>query len=192
MNSKSLEIFKSKLFMTFIRPVQQSIYSVCNPQGLRFFTRLRLHNFKDYINPLCSCSLEVENALHFSLYCQHYSTFRMGLMNNVNQIFQNFSYSSKDNIVSLLLYSDSRFDDSKNIFILPASITYILERKIFDFPFSEWRINFYFSLTLILFFISSDTFHLVILFCYFICYTFYVSLFDKKISSRALLNVFLF
>ena len=84
-NSNSLEVFKSKL-LAFIRPVQRSIYNVFNPQGLKFLTRLRLglshlnehrfrHNFKDCINPLCSCSLEVENTLHFFLHCHHYSTF---------------------------------------------------------------------------------------------------------------------
>ena len=141
-NSNSLEVFKSKL-LAFIRPVQRSIYNVFNPQGLKFLTRLRLglshlnehrfrHNFKDCINPLCSCSLEVENTLHFFLHCHHYSTFRMGLMNKVNQIDENFSYLSDDNKVSLLLYGDSRFDDNKNNFILSASITYILETERFS------------------------------------------------------------
>ena len=113
-----------------------------NPQGLKFLTRLRLglshlnehrfrHNFKDCVNPLCSCSLEVENTLHF-LHCHHYSTFCMGLMNKVNQIDENFSYLSDDNKVRLLLYGDSRFDDNKNNFILSASITYILEIERFS------------------------------------------------------------
>ena len=81
-NSKSLEIFQSKL-LAFIRPIQRSIYGVFNPQGLKFLTRLHLrlnhlneqrfrHNFNDCISPLCSCSLEVENTLHFFLHCQHY------------------------------------------------------------------------------------------------------------------------
>ena len=101
-NSNLLEVFKSKL-LAFIQPVQRSIYNVFNPQGLKFLTRLRLglshlnehrfrYNFKDCINPLYSCSLEVENTLHFFLHCHHYSTFRMGLMNKVNQIDENFSY----------------------------------------------------------------------------------------------------
>ena len=72
--------------------------------------------------------LEVENTLHFFLHC-HHSTFRMGLMNKVNEIDENFSYLSDDNKVSLLLYGDSGFDDNKNDFILPASITYILETE---------------------------------------------------------------
>ena len=109
-NSNLLEVFKSKL-LAFIRPGQRSIYNVFNPQGLKFLTRLRLglshlnehrfrHNFKDCINPLCSCSLEVENTLHFFLHCHHYSIFRMGLMNKVNQIDESFSYLSDDNKVS--------------------------------------------------------------------------------------------
>ena len=52
--------------------------------------------------------------------------------------------------------------------------------------------EFLFSLNLIVLFISSNTFHLVILFSYFIYYSFYVSLFGNKISNKALLNVFYF
>ena len=74
---------------------------------------------------------EVENTLHYFLHCHHYSTFRMGLMNKVNQIDENFSYLSDDSKVNLLLYRDSRFDDNKNNFILSASSTYILETERF-------------------------------------------------------------
>ena len=129
--------------MAFIQPVQRSIYSVFNPQGLKFLTWLRLglshlkehrfrHNFKDCINPLYSCSLEVKNPLHFFLHCQHYLTFCMGLTNNVNQFDENFSYLSDVNKASLLLYGDSRFGDNRNNFILLASITYILETERFS------------------------------------------------------------
>ena len=140
LNSNSLEVFKSKL-LAFIRPVQRSVYNVFNPQNLEFLTRLRpglshlnehrfRHNFKNCINPLCSCSLEVENTLF--LYCQHYSTFCMGPMNKINLIDEDFSYLSDANKVCLLLYVDSRFDDNKNNFILSVSITYILETKRFS------------------------------------------------------------
>ena len=56
----------------------------------------------------------------------------MGLMNEVNQIDENFSYFSDGNKVSLLLYGDSRFDDNKNNFILSGSVTYILETVRFS------------------------------------------------------------
>ena len=61
-NSKSLEVIKGKL-LAFIRPVQRLIYSVFNPQGLKFLTRLHLR--LSHINPLCFYSLEVENTLSF-------------------------------------------------------------------------------------------------------------------------------
>ena len=91
------------------------------------------HRFRhNCINQLCCCSFEVENTLHFFLHCQHYWSFRMDLMNKVNQIDEHFSYLSDDNKVSLLLYGDSRFDDNKSNFILSASITYILETERFS------------------------------------------------------------
>ena len=171
--------------MAFFRPFQRSICNLFNLQGLNFLTQSRLglshlnehrfrHNLKDCINPLCSFSLEVENTLHFFLHYHHYSTFRMGPMNRVNQIDKKFSYSSDDNKVSLLLYGDSRFHDKKNNFILSASIIYILETKIFDFPLPKSCLNFHFSLTLI------DTFHfklfwLVILFTIVFTFSFLVT-----------------
>ena len=38
-NSESISIFKSKL-LSFIRPVQTSIYNIFDPNGLTFLTRL--------------------------------------------------------------------------------------------------------------------------------------------------------
>ena len=87
--------------------------------------------------------------------------------------------------VSLLFYDDSRFDDIKNEFhLLSLNYIYIRDWKIFDFLLSEWCMNFNISIILIVLFISSDSFHLVILFTnYFIYFTFYVSLLDNKISN---------
>ena len=76
------------------------------------------HNFKDCINPLSSCSLQVENMSKFFLHCLHYSAFRMGLMKKVNQINEHFSDLSDDNKVNLFLYDYSRFRDNRNNFIL--------------------------------------------------------------------------
>ena len=80
-----------------------------NPQGVEFLTRLRLglshlnehrfrHIFKDCVNPLRCCGLEIENT--FFLRYLHYSAFPMGLMNKVNQTDENFLYLSDDNKVS--------------------------------------------------------------------------------------------
>ena len=65
-NSDSISLFKSRL-LSFIRPVQNKIYNIFDPEGLKFLIRLRVglshlnahrfrHNFQDYLNLLCSCS----------------------------------------------------------------------------------------------------------------------------------------
>ena len=90
------------------------------------------HNFKNCINPLCSCSLELENTLHFFLHCLHCSTFCISLVNKAYQIDTYHLYLSVNIKVSLLLYGDSIFDGNKNNFILSASITYILGTESFS------------------------------------------------------------
>ena len=65
---------------------------------LKLFTRLRLglshlnehifnHYFQSYINPLCSCSLEIESITHFLLHCHHLSTIRSTLLNSINEVY---------------------------------------------------------------------------------------------------------
>ena len=61
-----MSTFKNKL-LSFIRPVQNNIFNIFDPIGLKFLTRLRLgfshlnehrfrHTFQDCMNTLCSCS----------------------------------------------------------------------------------------------------------------------------------------
>ena len=69
-------VFRQHLFK-LIQPQPSATFNVCNFAGLHFLlTRLRLglshlnehrfnHNFQNCINPLCTCSLEVESASHF-------------------------------------------------------------------------------------------------------------------------------
>ena len=94
-------VFKKHLSLKEICPVPHLVYNICNPNGLKLLTRLRLglshlnehrfnHNFEDCINPLCTCSFEVESTYHFFLhFCYYDSSFvklmliyRMLLMKN--------------------------------------------------------------------------------------------------------------
>ena len=81
-NSESIVVFKIKL-LSFIRPSKRSIFNInepegvkyltrLEPEGVKYLTRLRLrfshlnehkfrHSFLDTLNPLCNCSLEVED-----------------------------------------------------------------------------------------------------------------------------------
>ena len=95
-NSGSISVFKSRLLL-FIRPLESNVYNIFDPIGLTFLTRLRLgfshlnehrfrHNFQDCVNPLCSGSLEIEDTSHYLLHCQHFSLYRIDLMNSVKLI----------------------------------------------------------------------------------------------------------
>ena len=146
-NSESIEIFKSKL-LSFIRPVQSNIYSIFDPEGLKLLTRLRLgfthlnehkirHNFQDCLNPLCSCSLEIEDTSHYLLHCHHFSNHRIDLMNSVNLIISNFE-SMNDNIKKdILLYGASPFDENKNKIILEATINFLKNSERFSLSLFE-------------------------------------------------------
>ena len=68
--SASYNIFR-KLLLNFIQPSASKVYNIKDTIGIELITRLRLgfshlrehkfkHNFQDMLNPLCSCSIEVE------------------------------------------------------------------------------------------------------------------------------------
>ena len=77
------------------------------------------------MNPLCSCSLQIEDTSHCLLHGHHFSQYRIYLMSCVKSILENFE-SLPDNVKKdILLYGDSRLDGNKNKFISEATLTYI-------------------------------------------------------------------
>ena len=77
--SSSQSLFKKSL-LNFIRPSSSCSYDLYHPLGIKLLTRLRLglshlpehkfrHNFRNTINPLCSCNNEPQTTIHFLLHC---------------------------------------------------------------------------------------------------------------------------
>ena len=127
--------FKTKL-VSFIRPVSSNVYNIFDPVGLKLLTRLRLgfshlnehrirHNFQDCINPLCSCSLDIEDTSHYLLHCHHFVQHHIDLMNSVNSVLENFIFLPNNIKIDVLLFGDSRLEESKNKFILESTLSYI-------------------------------------------------------------------
>ena len=92
----SLSIFRKSL-LKIIRPTANSVFDICDSNGVKLLTRLRLglshlrehkfsHNFRNTINPLCPCNLEVESVSHYFLRCQNFTQQRMILMNELSNI----------------------------------------------------------------------------------------------------------
>ena len=123
------------MLLSFIRPVQNNVYNIFGPEGLKILTRLLVgqshlnahrfyHNFQECLYPLCSCSLEAEDTTHYLLYCHHFSNQCTDLMNSVNSVVQYLEFMSENNKKDLLLFRDSRFDENKNKVILKATLTF--------------------------------------------------------------------
>ena len=141
-NSDSIAVFKSRL-LSFIRPIANNVYNIFDPIGLKLLTRFRLglshlnehrfrHNFQDCMNPLCSCSLDIEDTSHYLLHCHHFSQHRIDLMNSVNSIYENFDSLADSNKKDVLLFGDPSSDGNTNKFILEATLLYIKSTERFS------------------------------------------------------------
>ena len=76
-NITSHNSFKNYL-LSFIRQLNCDTFGIHNPIGLQLLTRFRIglshlnedkfkHNFRDFLNPLCACTLEPETTSHYLL-----------------------------------------------------------------------------------------------------------------------------
>ena len=83
--------------------------------------------FRIVINPLCTCSLEVETTSHFFLHCLHYNNIRAALLNEFKSVDENMLKLSGSMLINLLLYGDPQFDSDKNTRLLNAAIKYIID-----------------------------------------------------------------
>ena len=146
-SSESISVFKNKS-LSFIRPIQSNIFNIFDPIGIILLTRLRLdlshlnehrfrHNFQDCMNPLCSCSLEIENTLHYLLHCHHFFSNRIVLMNSVVSVLSDFESLSNNTKKDVLLYGEPSLDQNKNKFILEATLTFIKSSERFSRSFFE-------------------------------------------------------
>ena len=64
------------------------------------------HDFDNCINPLCSCSLEVESTKHFFLHCQHYTNICKNFLNTVEMIDKSISNVNDDDLFEILLFGN--------------------------------------------------------------------------------------
>ena len=141
-SSESYLMFRKRMF-NLIRPKCNETYGIHNPTGLKLLIRLRLglshlndhkfnHNFRDCINPLCSCSLSVENNVHFFLHCYHFSLQRQTLMNNIKSIDKGIIHASDSDLVNILCFGSSKYQYHINSKLLSFSIDFIFKTERFS------------------------------------------------------------
>ena len=98
-------------------------------------TRLRLgfshlrehkfkHNFRDTLNPLCSCSIEVESTSHYFLRCHFFDALRATLMSDLRNIDSDLP--TLENLTSMLLYGNQIYDGKTNQIIIRYIKDYVI------------------------------------------------------------------
>ena len=131
-NEKSFKKFRN-ILLKLGRPAPDLIYGIHHPLGLKLLTGLRLglshlnehrfkHNFKNSINTLCTCFLEVESTKYFLLHCHYFSALRISFLDDLNNISPQFALFPEDVFVKTLLYDKPMFDKNDNQEILETSI----------------------------------------------------------------------
>ena len=113
------------------------IYSINNPVGLKLLTYLRLglshldgyrfkqkHRFQNCINPLCSCSLEIERTSNFLLHFHHYTNIGLTLLNSIAEIIGNTFHITNECLVNLLPFGSPKYSGIDNSHIINATIKF--------------------------------------------------------------------
>ena len=142
-NAKSINIFKK---LILIKKKENSIFSICDPLGVKLLTHLRLnfshlnehkfrHGFNDTLNPLCAWGNDIETTQHFLLRCHQYSSQRKELFEKLKKLYPNISTLSQKDQVNVLLYG-SQNNDSKSLNqdIIKHVITFIKATARFEKP----------------------------------------------------------
>ena len=138
-NSEWYSKFKKSL-LKYVTTIPISVFCFADIYGIKLLTRLRVglshlrehkfsHNFQDTINPLCSCSIEIESNSHILLRCQNFITPRTNLMNELRKLDSNILNLDEISLTKLLLYGDSKYENNANKKILLASMNFIPSTK---------------------------------------------------------------
>ena len=88
--------------------------------------------FQNCINPLCSCSLEIESTSHFLLHCHHYTNICLTLLKSMAEIIGNTFNITKEGLVNLLLFGSPKYTKINNSNMINVTIKYLLDSERFS------------------------------------------------------------
>ena len=105
-----------------IRQLAAPVINIHSLLGLKLLTSLRLglshlnehrfnHHFESCLDPLCTCSLEMESTTHFFLHCHHFNAIRITLNNSLKGIDKDIPKLSDSFLTKAILFGDSKYSD---------------------------------------------------------------------------------
>ena len=133
------------MILNFIRQSANEVYNINDAIDIKLITRLPLdfshlrehkfkYNFRDTLNRLCSCIIEVESTSHYFLHCHFFDALQAPLMNDLRNIDSDLPTLRDENLTNILLYCNQKYDDKTNQTILMHVIRYIKDSQRFDEP----------------------------------------------------------
>ena len=140
----SYTVFKNAL-LSFIRPKHVYTFGIHNPFGLQLLTRLRLgfshlneykfmHNFSDFLNPLCERKLEPKTTCHFLLRCHLFQVERTTLLNDIKEIDERIISDNASRLDQILIYGNDNYNHDTNRKIFLSTIKFCIDNKRFEMP----------------------------------------------------------
>ena len=138
--SPSISVFKRNL-LQIIRPIKNPVYNICDIQGVKMLTRLRVkfsplnehrfrHNF-ECLSPVCICGAAMKDTEHYLLHCPQFCTLRQTLLGQISDVGFDIADMSTTDLCSLLLYGRPNGSTYINRIILEATISFIKSSKRF-------------------------------------------------------------
>ena len=135
-------IFRKSL-LNFIRPSAIKVYNINDTIEIKLITRRHFsfsnfweqklkHNFQDTLNPVCSCSIDVESISHYFLPFPSFDVLRATLMNDLRNIDSDLPTLRDENPTNILLYGNLMYEDKTNEIIVMHLIGYIKDLQRFD------------------------------------------------------------
>ena len=131
--------------MKFFSLQERLLFSIHDPTGVKFLTRLWLkfshlnehkfrHNFKDTVVTMCDCGTETETTEHFFLRCPFFVTERKKLLNNVYDKHFSSQNLNEESMIDILLYGYDKLNERDNKEILLHTIDNIKSTQHFERP----------------------------------------------------------
>ena len=138
--SPSISVFKRN-FLQIIRPIKNPVYNICDTQGAKMLTRLRVkfsplkehrfrHNFECW-SLECICGAAIEDNEHYFLHCPQLCTLRQNVLGQVSDVGFDISNMSTKDLFCFLFYGRPNRSTYINKMILEATISFSKSSKRF-------------------------------------------------------------
>ena len=73
-------------------------------------------------------------ATIFLLYCHYFSNIRSTLLNSINKILGSIINLDEYTLVKILLFRNQNYSQEENLYIVIATVTYLVDLERFDGP----------------------------------------------------------